>query len=659
MRKILSAIIFTSLLALSGGLKVFSEESFSRYYRSVYAEKCLLDRNIDAQKSIIVPDYLGTFPYNITVEIAATVQESTSPEETIDQVIFAFTQDFFLKDPDFIISFIEKTKENELPYSCTILLTADDEKTVLETTEGIPCASDYYAERLYETNSLCCFVITDEDYFPPQIITTGFETISPMWIVRSVQKSFHTNQKDIDVQQSILYSSKSNLFKTNSRLSAFTKNEITSTCFPLGRSTKDLEILAFLEKEIIDTRKQGGNTLYNVISARTFSIWINESLLTLIYLAFAGIALFTVCFSSFAYNARNEAVFKDLSRTWFLTPVYIILSAVFLSIFQLIFSATINTPILFFSLKTGFALCSLFVVSAIQNYYKFRISLASISFQTLILCALNIFVFAFVDLSLMFVFIIEYLIVLCAGKSNRKPIALIVMILMVVPFIQPATSLYLNINHERLAELFSSNFSRSILFSMIMIPISFQWTKCILILNLKDKLSSGKKSTSMITGIVVSAIFSAILFILFLSGTAILTKKLSSEKRQELISIQENKKEELLLFHSTSDNFDLISHKIDISSQENRRILRTLVTLSADSNPLYECNFNYTMKSPTEASIEIPDGAEDKISLIFSSDYGVPIHIKLETYILSDENHAIHETREIKLSGKKDDGKAI
>lgn len=660
MRKILSAILFTSLLAISARSNCFSEESLSRYQRSATVEKHLLERKIDAQKTIIVPEYLGVFPFNITVEIPAKEQQETQEnEETIDHVIFSFTQDFFLKDPEFIISFIENTQQNQLPYNCTVLLTADDEKIILDTPDEVSCASDYYAERLYETSTTCSFVITDEDYFPLQIKTTASGTISPMWIVRSVQKSFHANQKDIDIQQSVLYNRKSSLFKSSSRFSAFTKNDITSTSFPLGHTASDLSILDALEKEIITSRKIGGNTLYNVISARTLSLWINESLLTLIYLAFAGIALFTVCFSSFAYNAKNEAVFKDFSRTWFLTPAYLLLSTFFLFFFQLIFSAAMKTPTMFFSLKTGLALCALFALSSIQNFYRFRISIASISFQILILCALNIFIFAFIDLSLMFVFIVEYLTVLFAGKSNKRIVVLLVLILMIAPFVQPATSLYLNIRHDKLEDLFKADFTRNLTFSLILVPITFQWIKCILIFNFKDKSTAGTRRASIISGIVISAIASSILFSLFLAGTVFITKKLTSDDTQRIIAVKENAEEQISFNYTTSDNFDLISHRIDISTGNDKRILRCLVTLSADSNPLYECNFNYNMLSPTKATIEIPDGAEGQISLNFSSDYGVPINMKMDFYILTDEFNAIHEIREINLTGKMNDGQAI
>ena len=659
MKRFLRAFIFLFLLVISRNLKCYSEESLSPYQKSVYAEEYLAKKELDPQQYLIAPEYSGKFPYNIAVEIPASSEKLNTGAASIDQVIFSFTQDFFIKSPEFIVSFIERTKSNNLPYICTILLTADEEKNVLKTDRAKVSAGEYYAERLYETDGTCALVITDEDYFPSQIRNADAGKKAPMWLVRAVLKSFNAQQKNVSIQQNILYQSKSGIFKTEERLAAFNKNDIMSAGFSLGHNEVDLKILNAIENEIAVSGRQGGNTLYNVIPFRAFSVWINESLLTFIYLVSAAIALFTVCFSSFAYNAKNEAVFKDFSRTWFLTPAYLILGILFLSLFQWLFSATVNKPVLFFSLKTVFTICVLFIVSAIQNFYKLRISLASISYQILILCALNIFIFAFIDLSLMFVFIIEYLIILLEGKSGRRITSFLVLILMIAVYVQPAASLYQNVNPDKLSDLFITDISKNILFSFILVPVTFQWIRCIMIFNLKDNPLFIKLKSTFILEIILSAICSTIVFLLFISGISIVTRLWTKESHQNLISVTSGNGNEINIGYSTSDNFDLITHRLNISASENHKILRCFITLKGTSNPLYECNFNYTIKSATEAEIEIPDGAENEITLMFSSDYGIPVTATMEFYILKDELNAVYETKEVELTGKITDGKAI
>ena len=44
---------------------------------------------------------------------------------------------------------------------------------------------------------------------------------------------------------------------------------------------------------------------------------------------------------------------------------------------------------------------------------------------------------------------------------------------------------------------------------------------------------------------------------------------------------------------------------------------------------------------------------------MFSSDYGIPVTATMEFYILKDELNAVYETKEVELTGKITDGKAI
>lgn len=660
MKSFLRILSFTFLICISSRNICFTQENFSRYARYTYTENYLKDKGYDVQKNTVVPEYVGRFPSNVSVEIQAQNNPKPDSEQnTIDNVIFSFTQDFFVKDPEFIVSFIEETKKNKLPYGVTILLSTDDESTVLEADSQTSCGSDYFAERLYESDTTCAYVIFDRDYCPYQIKTFGAGTFSPMWIAKAVEKSFLSNQNPITIQRGLLYNNRRNLLKENRRLSAFMKKEITCVGFPLGHSQNDLNILSTLLNETTSSRKQGGSIIYNNLSIGTFSMWINESLLTIIYLGFSIIALITVCFSSFTFSARNEAIFKDLSRTWFIGPLYILLSSLFLTLFQTIFSPSINSPALYFILKTTTALSFLFVVSYIQKFYSFRMSITSISFQMLILCALNIFIFSFIDLSLMFVFIIEYMIVLLTRNTKRKTISLMLFPMMILPFLQPSINVYMNSDHENLGLFFKTSYIGNIIFSFMLAPFVFQWTRCLLIFNIKGNYKESKRINGILYGTALSFIAAILIISFFSSFTLSASNFLSRDKKPSYISVEEADAKIITVQYSNTDNFDLISHRITVSCPEDKEILRSIVTLKGLSTPLYECNFNFNMISMDEAVIEIPDGSESQIVIFFSSDYGNEIQATMDFYILTDESHSVHETREVLLSGKLTNDKTI
>lgn len=651
--------LLTSLYACV--FHVYASKAISPYTKATNTENYLKEKGYDFQKIPVVSEFIGKFPSNITIDIPSV---STSKErhdsDTIDRVIFAFTQDFFLEDPEFIESFIETTKENELPYDCTILLSTDSETTNLDVPGDNLNGTDYYAERLYESDTTCAFIIHDDSYSSPQINSAAAGVMSPMWIVRSAEYAFHANQKSIAVQNGLLYGHLGGIFKEDKRLASFKRNDITSCAIPLGHTKTDLAILSTLQKDISNTRIQGGNIHYNNITSGRFSIWLNESLLTVIYLSFAVLVLISLCFSSFKSNAKNEAILKDLSRTWFFTPAYLLLTALALWIFQGIFSGTKINPLVHFSLKTLFCIVLLFSIAFIQKFYRFRISLSSISFITIIVSALNIFIFTFLDLSLMFVFIIEYIIVYLSRRTSNKYIALATLVFMTMPLIQPSVSLYINTNHDKLVSIFTTGFAGNILYAFVIMPFVFQWSRCTLLMNLKDEMSAGNKTKALVSGIIISCLAASLIFFVFAGGTKTIASRFDSEKQPVAIEVTETTEPLVKIKYSTSDNFDLITHKLEISSTSEREILRCNLTLSSEmSTPVYECNYNYSMKSAKEAVVEIPDGFDGDLTVMFSSDYGTPVHAVLEFYIMADDTHALRETREIDLTGKLSDGKAI
>lgn len=148
------------------------------------------------------------------------------------------------------------------------------------------------------------------------------------------------------------------------------------------------------------------------------------------------------------------------------------------------------------------------------------------------------------------------------------------------------------------------------------------------------------------------------LIIFFLAGNYIFSRGILESNSATSIEVSESENSTITLKYNTTDNFDLLTHALTFVCPEGKKILRCNVTLKSESNtPLYECNFNYTMKSYNEAMIEIPDGAEENIILLFSTEYGVPVKAEMDFYVLVDETHAIHEQKRLDISGLMNNGK--
>ena len=109
--RILSAILLVCSLS-----PLFSAELPSQFTISTAVEKELTEHGLDCQRTVIAPEFAGKFPFNITVEIQSTEKENTARKTPYKTAIFAFTQEYFLSDPEFIFKAIEETKERNLPY---------------------------------------------------------------------------------------------------------------------------------------------------------------------------------------------------------------------------------------------------------------------------------------------------------------------------------------------------------------------------------------------------------------------------------------------------------------------------------------------------------------------------------------------------------------
>ena len=666
-KKLRNIITTITLAALCIAPPVFSIEPESKHEISNFTSRYLKGKGFDVQESHFVPQQEGKFPFNITIDIKKTeIDSPVNGLETgkpaaaeIQDVVFAFTQDYFCKKPEFIVDFINITIENKLPYNCTILLSPDSEQIVLDTPQHVSGGTDFFADRVYDTESTCAYVIFDDEFSPRQISSTGGGRVSPMWIVKTAEKAFRTKQQPISVQSGLLYSTRAQLFKENPRLSSFKENEITCAGIPLGHTLKDLDVLRTIQMDLIESRNSEKNTHYNNLSIGSISIWINESLLTVIYLAFSAIVLVSLCFFSFKYNAKNEAIFKDIGRTWFILPVYILMSTMFLTVFQKVFFFTKEcSPILYFSLKSLFSIILLFMISSIQITKRLRISISAISFQTKTICALNIFVFTFMDLSLMFVFIIQYLMVFISHKTQSKALAFTSLGLLVLPMLLPSTSLFINTDPVKIGNLFNSTIIENIGYSLIIIPFVFQWIRCALILNIGEH--KGGKNKKLISVVSTSCIFAVILFSFFICGTVGIVHKLTKTTEQERITIEESSENMAILEYSHSSSYDLVNHKVTINCSEGKRIERCIATITSESGaPLYDSNFNYIMKSANSAILEIPDGAEKDIVLKFSTGSKTRTTLLLDLYILTDKTRAFHERKKIELTGRDDDGRTI
>lgn len=653
---LLKAMCFLFFFAATFTQNLFSQENIEtnlNIYTTQEIEDFLTQSKISFGIQDIAPQNAGIFPKNILVEIPAdkNSKEDDTNKSGITDVFFVFSQEFFLEKKEFIADFIDSTYKKKLPYNCTISFTAENESFPLPSVQASKTATEELAKSIFSSESACAILIRNKKNAPPFIFTEGAGTTSPQWIVQTLKKSCLQNQKPMGVKTSMLYIYKPQYYKNNRRLSAFLKNDIPAAEIPLGHAQKDANILSDIQDNLISARSQTWNKHYNFIPLGIYGLWLNEAQLTAIYLFFTISVLFFICFYSFTYTGKNEATLKDMSRTWFSIPAYLIITAAFLTLFQKLFFFTAENGVLYFGLKIFPTLLAMFMLVFVQILFNFRISLSANRFHGIILTALNVFIFSALDLSLMFIFIIEYLIVFLFRKRKSLFFIIPCIFLMTIPLLWIAASVFVDINQRKISNLTDTTFFENLIFSFAILPFIFQWIKLILVSHIKEFKSS--KKILLLQGILVSVAGAGIICAVFFAAAKFVQGNFPAHQKKQTQITENVEIHPAKFLWSRNAKFDIFENKLQIVPESGFKILRCLATFeSKEELPFYECNFDYNFISENKVSIEIPDAPENELKILFMSENELKLEAEIELFMMNANGQIFHFTEKIKNEGK-------
>lgn len=657
---LLKAMCFLFFFAAIFTQNLFSQENIETNLNictTKEIENFLTQSKISFEIQDIAPPNAGNFPKNILVEIPAdkNSKEDDTNKSGISDVFFVFSQEFFLEKKEFIADFIDSTYKKKLPYNCIISFTADNESFPLPSAQASITATEELAKSIFSSESACAILIRNEKNAPPFIFTEGAGTISPQWIVQALKKSCLQNQKPMGVKTSMLYIYKPQYYKNNRRLSAFLKNEIPSAEIPLGHAQKDLNILSDIQSNLISARSQTWNKHYNFIPLGIYGLWLNEAQLTTIYLFFTISVLFFICFYSFTYTGKNEAILKDMSRTWFSIPAYIIITAAFLTLFQKLFLFTAENGVLYFGLKILPTVLAMFLLVFVQILFNFRISLSANRFHGIILSALNVFIFSALDLSLMFIFIIEYLIIFLFRKRKSLFFSIPCIFLMTIPLLWIAASVFVDIDQRKISNLTDTTFFENLIFSFAILPFIFQWIKLILVSHIKEFKSS--KKILFLQGILVSIAGAGIICAVFFAAAKLVQGNISAPRKNQTQILENAEIHPAKFLWSRKAKFSIFENSLQIVPENGFKILRCFAAFeSTDELPFYECNFDYNFISENKVSIEIPDAPENELKILFMSENELQLEAEIELFMMNANGQIFHFTEKIRNEGKNANG---
>ncbi len=645
--KILKAVFLTffCIFPLTNQFAQTTENNLKGFALSQFLSDSLNENEIAFEKQGLGSFDASSFPYNIIVPIKASgVSDKNKKipwyESNVENVIFSFPQDFALLHFDEIVKTYKKLSETPFSFSIQIFFGANDEKSILPQSSLYkhPSGTEIFTSSIYNTDSSCAIVFIPSST-NVEIVPGGNHDVSPLYLVKALKTATikaGVNAK-IPLYFSLLY--RLGILEEENRLSLFLKEGIPSVGIKIQNQTEFSDVILQTALELEDGRSLSWDRHYTFIPIGIYGFWPGEAFYTLFYLLFTFITLLSTCFSAFSKSSRGKAVAKDLTRTWYLLPIILATSTGLLFGTQKIFSH-LDDSVLVFGLKILLTFFVTFLLFVLQVRFNFRTAFYALGYFGQFVSAINIVIFTSIDLSLLFIFFYEYLLMIFAKHRRKMPSLILSFIFPIIPFIPLMQAFLSTASEEALRQFVFTDIWGNIFLALILLPFELLWERILIaseILSKNHNISRLKVIFSAIAMLILSV---GLLSAFYFFSTSQIIKHMRSIvplKYPEIVSAKPEEKSPIDLLLSEDAFMELTMHHLIIRSECD--VLRYEISVeSEDSVPLYDSNYNYTFDGTHKVLFQIPDFPDRELEIVYSSEALVGAHIQVTSYIQAEND---------------------
>lgn len=660
----------------------------------------------------LTPSDAALFPQNITIRIAGAKERTRT-------LVFAFTQEYAEADMDGMVQFIRDLESRELSFPVLVLLSAND------GTAGFPAplanglhAADtlHAADRLHihpagtETFSqaeaaenTCAIVIEESDPGSPAgshtIIPGGGRDVSPLWLVQALQHAANSAGQQAVIPKTVAFLYRLGLSDEKARVSAFLAQEIPAAGITLAHTEQDFGIL--LRTASLLERMQGASVwdrhyTYVSIPLLGYEFWVNEAFFASCYLLFAAAVLFMLCFLSFTNSARNKAILADLARTWYLTPLLIAASTAILVLSQHFFLQVpqlAGDSLLLLGAKLLATFTLTLPVFILEARFNFKVSFHAAGYCLLFVAAANIFLFCSIDLTLLFIFVTEYLACMLAQRTKKLGSVAVTLLLLFVPFLPAAANIIFSTNRQSLHDFSACTAAGNALTACILYPLQMQWKRLLIISDIFDPsrpFASRRKLIHTTAFIALSLAALAAIYLAasgfialtgmssgrFLPQGAYLMEKVAALSGKILPGSGQPEENSQAAGQETSGEsegsvsgqpprtavsvkdeafMELQLRRISISCPESgTRVLRLEVSAESPAGvPLYDCNYDYRFASRNKVYFCLPDNPAGQVDIVYSCSREADSTITVSVWLAAEDGSISQEIQQIAMRGSE------
>lgn len=575
----------------------------------------------------------NAFPFNIILTFTA------SETALNDTIIIAFTQEEFIKHNNAVLNFLNRIEKIRRKCNIQILLSCGD-KNILsgnEETEG----SKVFASSIEESeNTAGIFLQFAQNSSEKNVVYPGAKgSTSPSYLVRKIQESFAESGITVSIPTLTLPLYRLGFLDGEKRMQSFISEDIPSVLIEFGNEGSIFGVEKLIEN-YKDISKEDWDKHYSFVFGKIF---LPEKFYVILFIVISGTALFLIF--GFSFIGKDHHIRrKEFLRHLYLIPVLIAISLASLILAQLIVTSTPfleKTPLLFqWTFKIAF---SAIFITAIFVFHERKVGSIKpqiMGYLSVLVAALNIFIFSAIDLSFIFLFLFEYSIIYIFQHTKKRKWILTAMIVCTIPFIPYGQLIVSQNNSIEIKNFVTCTPVMNLLQSIVLFPFQifyFRFLNAMKILrkHKKLKIRSILFRTSLSTVSLISALSIGILLIF--AATKIFQSNIG-EKVANFIIFSPRSKPEIKLTEDEADDFQIFiqeEQQIGLNNQilriksEKQSLRYTISAIGQNGIPLYDSDFNYDLfEDEKKAVFIIPDNPPNDFTINFISNESFRITVQ-------------------------------
>ncbi|MBP3709486.1 MAG: hypothetical protein J6I73_03655 [Treponema sp.] len=453
-------------------------------------------------------------------------------------LILAFTMEDAYRHRPFIETLLNEIKKNERDYSLLLLFSYGDMQ--IESSRYIPRGTEAFVKTLEPQDAYAALCINFAPRKNAVIIPGGETAVSPRWLIERLANACK--------QSDILYTFQGGTFGSLFRL-GFLASDIRASFF----LNSDIPCAVFLLPDTFneDSYKTFFNNFLSDYSVRGTEIWdkhyiylhtknglllFGERFVILCCIIVSFISLFILCEFSFIHKEHRKTR-KAVLRLWYILPVTVLLSAVSFQISQPI--AALASKLFHMEMQLQFIMKTMTAFIIVTALYLFQVQRQSIiekrayGYILALVSVLNIFIFSAVDISLFFLFTVEYIIIYLFQPAKRVGTLTLSFLIMAIPFLPYAIQIIKYGTFATYNAIAHSSFKQNLLLAFIFLPFLLQWLRIIARINERwRKLALTQKGIRIRNAVISTAATVIVILLLVIAVRYIPTLFISSEHRQ-------------------------------------------------------------------------------------------------------------------------------